>query len=154
MTMSIQTLTVAGKKFALVPLEDYRQLLKGARPDDSALPPLPEAMAGGNYPARPFMRASIARDIIQRRRAAGLSQAELARRADIQPAVLNRIEKAKVDAQTATVDKILAALGANRKCWPDRPRRSHVAYRPANSQAGARGGQMTTTSRSHAQVQD
>ena len=125
--MSVQTLTVAGKKFALVPLEDYRQLLKGARPNDSALPPLPKPLAGGNYPARQFMRASIARDIIQRRRAAGLSQAELARRADIQPAVLNRIEKAKVDAQTATVDKILSALGANKKRGSHRPRRSHAA---------------------------
>jgi predicted transcriptional regulator len=42
----------------------------------------------------------------------GLSQAELARRARIQPAVLNRIEKAKVDAESATVDKIVRALDA------------------------------------------
>jgi DNA-binding XRE family transcriptional regulator len=108
--MSVQTLTVDKKKFALVPYEDYKQLLKGAKPDETGLPPLPEPLPGGNYPAREFMRASIARDIIKARRKAGLSQAELARRAGIQPAVLNRIEKAKVDAETATVDKIMAAL--------------------------------------------
>jgi hypothetical protein len=34
---SVQTLTVAGRKFALVPFEDYRQLLKGARPDESCI---------------------------------------------------------------------------------------------------------------------
>jgi predicted transcriptional regulator len=56
------------------------------------------------------MPASIARDIIKGRRRVGLSQAELARRAGIQPAVLNRIERAKVDAETATVDKLLAAI--------------------------------------------
>ena len=76
------------------------------------MPPLPEALPGGNHPAREFMRASIARDIIERRKTAGLSQAELARRARVQPAVLNRIEKAKVDAETVTVDKIVAALDA------------------------------------------
>ncbi|HEY8746853.1 MAG TPA: helix-turn-helix domain-containing protein [Tepidisphaeraceae bacterium] len=114
--MNVQTLTVAGKKFAVVPFEDYRHLLKGAKPDENGLPPLPRSLPGGNYPAVAFMRASIARDIIQRRRALGLSQAELARRAGIQPAVLNRIEKAKVDAQTATVDKIIGALdGAKKK---------------------------------------
>jgi transcriptional regulator with XRE-family HTH domain len=59
------------------------------------------------------MRASLARAIIRRRRAAGLSQAELARRAGIQPAVLNRIENARVDAGTATVDKIVAALDSS-----------------------------------------
>jgi DNA-binding XRE family transcriptional regulator len=110
--MNVQTLTVAGKKFAVVPFEDYTQLLKGAKPDERDLPALPEPLSGGNYPALGFMRASIARDIIKRRRAAGLSQAELARRARIQPAVLNRIEKAKVDAETATVDKIVRALDA------------------------------------------
>jgi len=113
--MSVQTLTVARKKFAVIPYEDYQQLLKGAKPDETGLPPLPEPLAGGNFPAREFMRASIARDIIQGRRKAGWSQAELARRAGVQPAVLNRIERAKVDATTATVDKLLAALEAARK---------------------------------------
>jgi DNA-binding XRE family transcriptional regulator len=108
--MHVQTLTVARKKFALVPLEDYKQLLKGVKPDESGLPPLPKPLPGGNYPAHAFMRASIARDIIKGRKKAGLSQAELARRAGIQPAVLNRIEKTKVDAETATVDKIMAVL--------------------------------------------
>jgi len=80
-----------------------------------SLPPLPRPLVNGNYPAHEFLRASIARDIIQARRKAGLSQAELARRAGIQPAVLNRIEKAKVDAESKTVDRILAALHAAAK---------------------------------------
>jgi DNA-binding XRE family transcriptional regulator len=113
--MTVQTLTVARQKFALVPYSDYQQLLKGIKPDDSGLPPLPKALPNGNFPAREFMRASIARDIIKGRRKAGLSQAELARRAGIQPAVLNRIERAKVDPETATVDKIVAALDAAAK---------------------------------------
>jgi ribosome-binding protein aMBF1 (putative translation factor) len=70
----------------------------------------PNRLPSGNYPAGAYMRASLARDIIRRRRAAGLSRAELARRAGIQPAVLNRIENARMNAETATVDKIVAAL--------------------------------------------
>jgi predicted transcriptional regulator len=79
------------------------------------LPRPPDPLPNGNFPAREFMRASIARDIIKARRKAGLSQAELARRAGIQPAVLNRIERAKVDAETSTVDKIMAALNSPEK---------------------------------------
>ena len=44
--MSVQTLTVARKKFAVIPYEDYQQLLKGVRPDETGLPPLPEALPG------------------------------------------------------------------------------------------------------------
>jgi len=113
--MKVQTLTLAGAKFAVIPFEDYRQLLKGVKPDESHLPAFPRPLPGGNYPAAAFMRASIARDIIKRRRASGLSQAELARRSGVQPAVLNRIEKAKVDAETATIDKILRALDLTEK---------------------------------------
>jgi predicted transcriptional regulator len=55
------------------------------------------------------------RAITKARGAAGLSQAELARRAGIQPAALNRIEKSKVDAETATVDKRMSALEAAKR---------------------------------------
>ncbi len=63
--MGVQTLTIARQKFAVVPFEDYKQLLKGIKPDDSGLPPLPKLLPGGNYPAHEFMRVSIARDIIR-----------------------------------------------------------------------------------------
>jgi predicted transcriptional regulator len=52
----------------------------------------------------------LARKLIKRRWAVGLSQAELARRSGIRPETLNRIEKAKVTADTATVTKISRAL--------------------------------------------
>ena len=113
--MKVQTLTVAGTKFAVIPFEDYRQLLRGVKIDESDLPALPKPLPGGNYRALGFMRASIARDIIKGRRAQALSQAELARRAGIQPAVLNRIEKAKVDAESVTIDRILRALDLAKK---------------------------------------
>lgn len=74
------------------------------------MPEMPEADADGNVDALEFARATIARGIIRDRIAAGLSQAELARRAGIQPAVLNRIEKAKVVPDESTMKKIDAGL--------------------------------------------
>jgi transcriptional regulator with XRE-family HTH domain len=62
------------------------------------------------FPAIPFARKSLARKIIRRRRAAGLTQADLARRAGIRAETLNRIERARVSADVGTVEKIVRAL--------------------------------------------
>jgi len=75
-------------------------------------PELPEPDADGNYPAVEYARASLARKIIRRRRTAGLTQAELARRAGIRPETLNRIERARTTPHVATIAKIEQALGA------------------------------------------
>lgn len=74
------------------------------------MPELPEADANGDRPALAFMRAIIARGIIRDRVAAGLSQAALARRAGMEPATLNRIERAKVTPDEATIRKIDKAI--------------------------------------------
>lgn len=64
----------------------------------------------GNFPAVATARVSIAREVIRRRRAAGLSQKSLATAAGIRVEMLNRIEKARVTADTATIAKIERAL--------------------------------------------
>jgi ribosome-binding protein aMBF1 (putative translation factor) len=68
--------------------------------------------ADGNYPAVAYARASLARKIIKARGPAGLSQADLARRAGIRAETLNRIEKGKTTPDTATIAKIDRALKA------------------------------------------
>ena len=68
-----------------------------------AIPPLPRPDAEGNVPAVEYARASLARKIIQARRAAGWSQAELARRAGVRPETLNRIERGRNTPDTATI---------------------------------------------------
>jgi ribosome-binding protein aMBF1 (putative translation factor) len=111
--MSTTTLVLEGKEYAIVPMKEYRRLLTGAavpRVDESELPAMPKRLPSGNYPALETFRVSIARDIVISRKAAGLSQAELARRAGIRPETLNRIEKAKVMPDEATVAKIEKAL--------------------------------------------
>ena len=61
---TVQTLTLAGQRFVVVPEAEYRRLAGKARSPAAA----PDA--DGNYPAVETMRAMLARKIIRRRRAA------------------------------------------------------------------------------------
>ena len=102
---TLQTLTLAGQRFVVLPEAEYKRLA-----GKTSEPLLPPADADGNYPAVETMRAILARKIIRRRRAAGLSQVELARRANIRPETLNRLEQGKHSPSIATVDKLDHAL--------------------------------------------
>lgn len=105
------TLQISGKRFVIVPEAEYDRLRKRAAEAGTVeLPELPDLLASGNYPAVEALRAGLAHKLIKRRWAVGLSQAEVARRAGIRPETLNRIEKAKVTADTATVTKISRVL--------------------------------------------
>jgi DNA-binding XRE family transcriptional regulator len=95
----------------IVAEKEYERLRQRATvAGDVDLPALPGKLPGGNYPAVEALRAGLAHKLIKRRWAVGLSQAETARRAGIRPETLNRIEKAKVTADTATVTKIVRVL--------------------------------------------
>ena len=95
-----------GKTFVLVPDFEYRKLT-AAR---GAMPEFPALDTDGNFPAVQAGRVSIAREVIRRREAVGFSQRALAASAGIRVETLNRIEKAKVRADTATLAKIDRAL--------------------------------------------
>ena len=99
--------TINGKRMVVLEEAEYRRLKQKA---DEWEPLLPEPDAEGNYPAREYMLASIARSILRARRRAGLTQVELARRASIRPETLNRIEQGKHSPSVATVEKIERAL--------------------------------------------
>jgi DNA-binding XRE family transcriptional regulator len=105
------SIEIRGQRFVVVPKVEYERLRERAGViGDVELPQLPGKLASGNYPAVEAMRVGLARKLIRRRWAAGLSQAETARRAKIRAETLNRIEKAKVTADTATVAKIVRVL--------------------------------------------
>jgi DNA-binding XRE family transcriptional regulator len=106
---SVQSVTLAGQRFVIVPEGEYRRLREAA---EGGSPQLPPADARGYYPAVETMRALLARDILRQRRALGLSQAELARRAGIRPETIIRLEQGKHSASVPTVDKIDRALRA------------------------------------------
>lgn len=104
---SIQTLTLNGKRFVVLPEADFTRLT-GEPPE----PELPPANERGNYPALDTMRALLARDLIRSRRVLGWSQAELARKAGVRAETLNRIEQGKHSASVATIEKLDKALKA------------------------------------------
>ena len=94
-----------------IPRSEYDRLLAKAG-ESSALPPLPQPDASGNFPAVEFMRAAIARTLIQRRQGAGLSQTELAERAGVRQETISRIESGKHTATERVMQKIERALDA------------------------------------------
>jgi DNA-binding XRE family transcriptional regulator len=105
MATNFQTVTLAGQRFVIVPEIEFRRMAR-----DAGEPALPPRDAKGDYPAAEALQVSIARSILRNRRAAGLTQAELAKIAGIRAETLNRIEKGKHAASVATVEKIERAL--------------------------------------------
>ncbi len=108
--MTAKIIELAGRRWAILPEREYKRLVAHAAEAEGDGPELPNPDAHGNYPAVAYARASLARKVIKARRMAGLSQAELARRAGIRPETLNRIEKGKTNPDTATIAKIERAL--------------------------------------------
>ncbi len=58
-----------------------------------------------------YATVSIAKDLRRQRLAAGLTQAEVARRAGIRAETLSRLENARGNPTVATVSKIVRAIG-------------------------------------------
>ena len=69
MATEIQTLTIEGQRFVIMPESQYREML-----GDNSEPPMPQADANGNYPAVASARLVLARKLIRRRSAVGLTQ--------------------------------------------------------------------------------
>ena len=100
-----QTLTIEGKRYYLLDEAEYARMA-----NSEALPGLPGKDDSGGVPAVSYVRALIARRIIQARTKLNWTQVELARRAGIRVETLNRIEKCRQSADPRSIDKIDAAL--------------------------------------------
>lgn len=101
MQSSVQTITLAGERFVILPESEYRQLT-----GENVEPTLPKPDAKGNYPAVEALRTVLACKIMRRRRAAGLTQTELAKRTGIRPETLNRLEQGRHTPTVETINKI------------------------------------------------
>src|SRR5437868_501571 len=89
----------------------YERLLAKAGEDVAGDgPALPKADAQGNFPAVEYIRASIARELIRRRRTAGLTQTELAERAGVRQETISRIESGRHTVTEAVMAKLERAL--------------------------------------------
>ncbi len=101
--------TVKGKRMVMLAETDFERLLMEA---DLWEPRRPDPLPNGNYPAE-VVRIDLAIDIIRERRGLGLTQAELARRAGIRLATLQRIERGGPrPSNVRAIEKIDQALKA------------------------------------------
>jgi DNA-binding XRE family transcriptional regulator len=103
------TITLNNKKFVLVPVDEYDQLVQ------PEVPPLPPKNSRGNYPAIATTDALIAQGLVRDRKAVGLTQRELAERAGIRVETLNRAERGVVVPDVRTLRKIDRALQTVKK---------------------------------------
>lgn len=112
--MAEQVVTRGGKRFVMVEERQWRRMRRLVAQveaaGDALLPEYPTADAHGNRPAVAYARVSIARKIIAARKAAGLSQEQLAKLAGIRQETLCRLETGKHSPTIRTVDKIDRAL--------------------------------------------
>ena len=133
--MTRQIVRRNGKRYALVePTELQRLERLAALAQQEQLPPWPPADAEGNRPAVEFARVSIARSIIEHRRALGISQQELARLAGLRQETISRLESGKHSPTIRTVDKIEAALQrAERRRTPSRAKVKNSANKRKKS---------------------
>ncbi len=105
MSTSIQTITLAGQRFVILPEAEYQSLI-----GDQGEPALPAPDARGDYPAVEAARVVLARKLMRRRRALGLTQGELAKVARVRVETISRLENGRHSPNVATVDKLVHAL--------------------------------------------
>ena len=104
-SMSRTTIDIMGTRFVLIPEAELAAI------EGPGYPPIDN---DGTCEALPFLRASIARDIVRERRQRGLTQAELAKLAGIRQETLSRLESGKHKPNVRTVERIEAALKRKR----------------------------------------
>ena len=106
--MNVATITKHGKKFAVISMDDYRQLI--ADPGAPGLPAYPPLAADSTRNALESIRVSIARKLIEDRHNAGLTQQQLADLSGVRQETISRIESAQRTLTASTMNKLTKAL--------------------------------------------
>ena len=108
-TDDVDFVEIGGRRLVVMSLREYERLHRAAgEPADG--PPDPPEDEGGRMDALAFADASIARDVLLKRRERGLTQKQLAERAGVRPETVSRIESGRHAPRGPTVDRVLAAL--------------------------------------------
>ena len=114
----LPSLELMGKRFILLEQGEYERLCReageAANLADHDLPQFPQPDKNGRLPALEYARVALARDLIRARKGVRLSQEQLAHLAGIRQETISRLETGKHTANPRTVDKIMAAIEAQR----------------------------------------
>jgi DNA-binding XRE family transcriptional regulator len=102
------TIELEGTRYVILKESLFERLCQRA----GVARPEPKESAANLAPGFDIDRTSLAEKIRVRRRAAGLSQAELARRAGVRTETLNRIERGHTEPDFATIRKLVTAMNA------------------------------------------
>ena len=113
-----------GVRYVIVRESVFEWLCRAAGVDEPAADEDAPAEAGIDLD-----RTSLAERLARRRRACGLSQAELARRAGVRAETLNRIERGHTTPDFATVRKLVVAMNA-----AEQESLSHQFARPSHEE--------------------
>jgi DNA-binding XRE family transcriptional regulator len=112
---AVKILELDRRRWVVLPEEDYLRLVdRVCEQGGPGWEMLPAMDSHEHLDAVDWARASLARKIIRRRRAAGLTQVELSRRAGVRPETLNRVEKGRTTPSVATIAKLERALESAR----------------------------------------
>jgi DNA-binding XRE family transcriptional regulator len=109
--MTARIVNIEGKELVILSRAEFDRLMEKA----GVMPSLPRAAKDGSVPAIEYARADIAREVVRRRIAAGLTQQELAKRVGVRPETISRLEAGKHLPRTETIariDRVLPALKA------------------------------------------
>jgi len=107
-TIDFRVVELDGVQYVILRETAFRSLCRKAHVDGQ----VPSADEKTVSDGLDMDRASLARKLVRRRRVAGLSQAELARRAGIRPETLNRLERGRTTPDFATIRKLVLAMNA------------------------------------------
>jgi DNA-binding XRE family transcriptional regulator len=109
---------IRGIEFRQVELDEVRYVIIRASLFEKIcrqagiLLPTTSDQEGSVSPGFDLDRNTLAEKLVRRRRASGLSQADLARRAGVRPETLNRIERGRTTPDFATIRKLVEAMNA------------------------------------------
>lgn len=107
--LEYQVLTLNGARFAVVRERSLKLLCRQAGVEPAAVSS-PGGSAGDPGDATALDPAVLAGRLSERRKAVGLTQAELARRAGVRIETLNRIERGKTTPDFTTIRKLVEAI--------------------------------------------
>ncbi|MGB7160860.1 MAG: helix-turn-helix transcriptional regulator [Tepidisphaeraceae bacterium] len=107
--MTVRTVRMDGRDYVLVPRKQWEKMTHRPTADQGKAIQLPPALPDGSY-TLDHVRLSLANKMISRRKAAGLTQARLAKLARVRVETISRLENGLHMPSSRTFDQIDRAL--------------------------------------------